>query len=499
MMLTRRKFLRSVGAGGIALVAPLGIASVAAAVDTSAWFRNPLRIPAMDEGRIIDGKRVFDLAMQYGTSHFINNLATPTAGINGSYLGPVLKVKRGEDVHLKVTNRLSEPSTLHWHGLNLPAIMDGGPHQVIPMGTTWEPRFNIRQPAATQWYHAHMYHRTGIQVYHGLAGLLYIDDDELHDLQLPSEYGVDDIPLVLQDRAFNQDGSLRYMGSMHDRMIGMMGPVMLVNGTAFASFKVQKPLTRLRLLNGSNARIYNLGLEDRREFLQIATDGGLLAQPVAMRNLVLAPGERCEILVEFKPGEDILLWHSPLPRRSRSSGPGMMGMMGMMAGNDRPFPIMRFDASQSPAMTRKIPAQLLEPRSWSTTEAVRNRRINLDMGMGMGMGGGFRINGKAMDINRIDFRVRLGEIEIWEIGNSSPMAHPFHIHDTQFRILDRDGKPPGAGEQGLKDTVLVYSGERVRIITQFEHYADARAPYMFHCHILEHEDAGMMGQFVVVA
>jgi FtsP/CotA-like multicopper oxidase with cupredoxin domain len=175
----------------------------------------------------------------------------------------------------------------------------------------------------------------------------------------------------------------------------------------------------------------------------------------------------------------------------------MMGMMqNMMAMNDVPFSIMRFDAGQTMAATRKVPAQLVTPRDWREGEAVRSRRINLDMGMGMG--GGFRINGKSMDLRRIDFRVPLGETEIWEIDNDSPMAHPFHIHDTQFRILDRDGKPPGAGEQGLKDTVLVYSGERVRIITQFEHYADPRAPYMLHCHILEHEDAGMMGQFVVV-
>jgi blue copper oxidase len=193
-----------------------------------------------------------------------------------------------------------------------------------------------------------------------------------------------------------------------------------------------------------------------------------------------------------------MLQHKPLPRRLGGGGAGMMGMMqNMMTMNDQPFSIMHFDASNIPAIKQKVPVQLETPRSWSAKEAVRTRRINLDMGMGMS--GGFHINGKAMDISRIDFRVPLGEIEIWEINNTSPMAHPFHIHNTQFRILDRDGKPPGAGEQGLKDTVLVYSGERVRIITQFEHYADARAPYMFHCHILEHEDAGMMGQFVVVS
>jgi FtsP/CotA-like multicopper oxidase with cupredoxin domain len=344
-------------------------------------------------------------------------------------------------------------------------------------------------------------HRTGIQVYFGLAGLLYIDDEHSKALDLPSTYGVDDIPLVLQDRSFNQDGSLRYLGSMHDRMMGMMGQLMLVNGTAFAGFKVQKRLTRLRILNGSNARIYNLEFEDQREFLQIATDGGLLEHPVAMRDIVLAPGERAEILVEFVPDDDVLLRHKPIPRRA-GSGAATMGMMGnMMAANDQPFAIMRFDAAQSSSTVQAIPVRLTVPRNWSPHEAARTRRFNLNMQMGMGMmrGGGFGINGRPMDMRRIDQRVPLGDVEIWEIVNQSPMAHPFHIHDTQFRIIDRNGHAPMASEQGLKDTVLVYPREKVRIITQFENYADAIKPYMFHCHILEHEDAGMMGQFVVVA
>jgi FtsP/CotA-like multicopper oxidase with cupredoxin domain len=287
---------------------------------------------------------------------------------------------------------------------------------------------------------------------------------------------------------------------MRDRMMGMMGQLMLVNGTAFARFKVQKRLTRLRILNGSNARIYNLEFGDRREFLQIATDGGLLERPVALRDIVLAPGERAEILVEFAPGDDVMLRHKPLPRRAgAAAGMGMMG--NMMAANDQPFSIMRFDAAQTSSTLQQVPTRLIAPRSWSLNEVARSRRFNLNMQMGMGMmrGGGFGINGKPMDMSRIDLRVPLGDIEIWEIINQSPMAHPFHIHDTQFRIIDRNGRAPGAGEQGLKDTVLVYPREKVRIITQFENYADAQSPYMFHCHILEHEDAGMMGQFVVVA
>jgi FtsP/CotA-like multicopper oxidase with cupredoxin domain len=499
MFNTRRQFLKAAGAGGIGLLTPLGFAGIVNAAESASWFKNPLGLPPLEAGSLINGKRIINLSLGYGTSAFLGDRPTATVGINGDYLGPVIRVNQGDEVELRVTNNLSEPSTLHWHGLNLPAAMDGGPHQAINPGKTWNAAFKIHQGACTQWYHSHMYHRTGIQVYYGLAGLFYIDDERSNALDLPSTYGVDDIPLVLQDRSFNQDGSLRYLNSMHDRMMGMMGQLMLVNGTAFARFKVQKRLTRLRILNGSNARIYNLEFGDRREFLQIATEGGLLERPVALRNIVLAPGERAEVLVEFTPGDDVMLQHKPLPRRAGSAA--SMGMMGnMMAANDRPFGIMRFDAAQISSTLQQVPTQLIAPRNWSLNEAVRTRRFNLNMQMGMGMmrGGGFGINGRPMDMGRIDQRVPLGDIEIWEIINQSPMAHPFHIHDTQFRIIDRNGRAASAGEQGLKDTVLVYPREKVRIITQFENYTDANTPYMFHCHILEHEDAGMMGQFVVM-
>ncbi len=497
MALGRRQFLQAASLGGSGLLAP-GFHQLVAAAETASSFQNSLALPPLEEGRLIDGARQFDLSLQYGVSNFFGDRPTPTVGINGNYLGPVLRVQQGDDVMFKVTNRLSEPSTLHWHGLNLPAAMDGGPHQVIDSGKTWTSAFKIRQGASTQWYHSHMYHRTGIQVYYGLAGLFYIDDPRSDALDLPSDYGIDDIPLVLQDRSFNEDGSFRYASSMHDRMMGMMGQFMLVNGTAFASFKVKKRLTRLRVLNGSNARIYNLEFADKREFQQIATDGGLLQQPISMRSIVLAPGERAEILAGFSPGDDVMLRHKSLPQRAGSS----MGMMGnMMAANDQPFDIMRFEATSDLSGPEQIPTQLIKPRNWSVNEAARTRQFTLNMRMGMGMmrGGGFGINGRSMDMDRIDARVPLGDVEIWDIFNDSPMAHPFHIHNTQFRILDRGGRPPQANELGLKDTVLINSGERVRVITQFENYADAKSPYMFHCHILEHEDAGMMGQFVVEA
>ena len=498
MSINRRLFLKSSTACAIASTLPFGYGIATASTQLS-QFSTPLKLPPLVEGRLENSRRVFDLTLRTGFSNFLGNMQTPTAGINSDFLGPVLSVQRGDEVKLNVSNDLFEPSTLHWHGLNLPAAMDGGPHQVIQPGETWSPEFKIDQPASTQWYHSHMYHRTGIQVYYGLAGLFYIDDKASTELNLPATYGVDDIPLVLQDRSFNQDGTFRYLSSMHDRMNGMMGQVMLVNGTASAVFRVQKQRTRFRILNGSNARIYNLEFSDRRQFLQIASDGGLLEKPVPLNSLILAPGERAEILVEFSPNDNVMLANKPLPKRSNSRT-GMMGMMqNMMAANDQPFAIMRFESKQSLAPLNPIPDQLVSQKNWLVTDAVKTRQfiLNMQMGMGMMRGGGFTINGKSMDMNRIDARIGLGDIEIWHIINNSAMPHPFHIHDVQFRILDRDGQPPPANELGLKDTVLVNSGEQVRIITQFENYADPNSPYMFHCHNLEHEDAGMMGQFVV--
>ena len=498
-MVSRRFILKSAVAGAAALAFPLYRSGRLEAKPSVATFENTLPIPSLLEGRMENGQRIFDLSLQRGRHEFFTGVETPSAGINGDYLGPVLRMRRGDRVRFNVTNNMSEDSTLHWHGVHLPAKMDGGPHQVIKPGETWKPEFAIRQPASTQWYHSHMFHRTGVQVYYGLAGLFYIDDDESDALGLPSDYGVDDIPLVLQDRAFNRDGSFSYLRSMHERMNGMRGDVMLVNGAPFPTHDVASRRMRLRLLNGSNARIYNLKFSDGRAMRQIASDGGLLEKPVTLRSLRLSPGERAEVIVEFSPGDAVVLQHEPLPQRRRRRGM-MMGMMMMGGGDDQPFEIMRFTAKRPAKAKGDAPEHLVKVRSWNPAAAAKTRKMVLDMRMGPAMmsGNGFTINGKAMDMKRIDEKIRLGDVEIWEIRNDSPMPHPFHIHDIQFRILDRDGQHPPLNERGLKDTVLVESGETVRVITQFEDYADPKNPYMFHCHILEHEDGGMMGQFVVV-
>ena len=486
--------------GGAAAIAAAGLGysalkprPVRAASDPN--HVTPLAIPPLDRGRVEGGVRIFGLTLQKGTSRFFRGLDTPTLGINAAYLGPVLRLRSGERTRFNVTNDIGEASTLHWHGFNLPARTDGGPHQIIAPGTTWSPEFEIVERASTMWFHSHMFHKTAPQVWAGLAGMAIIDDAESDALPLPRSYGVDDIPVVLQDRAFLNDGTMPYRPGIPQRMMGMIGNFPMVNGVIAPYLEVTTRRLRLRLLNGSNASIYHLRFSDNRPFHQIASDGGLLAAPVPMSRLQLAPGERAEIVVEITGSAPFRLLNDPAAGRR---GGGMMGggmMGGMMGGGVPAFSFLELRPAESLSPSPELPARLVDMPAADVAAATRTRQFQLQMGM---MASGFRISGKEMDIDRIDHVVKRGEAEIWEVSSNGMIPHPFHVHNTQFRVIDRNGAPPPANEAGLKDTVVINPGEVVRILVRFDRYADAERPYMYHCHILEHEDGGMMGQFAVV-
>lgn len=487
---TRRAFLLSSVAISATAITGLGLQTRPASAQGNFSFETMLSVPALMTGDVKDGVRIFDLAIADGETSFFSNMKTETRGINGGYLGPTLRVRQGETVRFNVTNHLREDTTLHWHGLNLPALADGGPHQPIAPGATWSPQFEIKDHAATMWYHSHLMGATARQVWQGIAGLLLIDNDEAEALELPKAYGIDDIPLVLQDRRFNRDGSMPYRPSMHDGMAGLIGNIPMVNGTILPYFTASTTRLRLRLLNGSNASIYGLEFSDARPFHQIATDGGLLAAPVEMTHLKLAPGERAEIVVDISGG-------APVQLVSVARNVSMSGMASMQ---NPEFTFMEIRAADTLTQSAALPASLIALPAISAQDATNSRNFLLEMGMGMSamMGNGLTINGDQMDMAVVNQVIKKDELEIWRIGNNGPMAHPFHVHNTQFRILSRDGNPPLAHEAGRKDTVLVNPGETVQIAVQFKHYSDPAHPYMYHCHILEHEDAGMMGQFTVV-
>jgi blue copper oxidase len=452
---------------------------------------NPLKIPKLLEGAAGAG-RIYELHVAAGISTFLPDLSTPTLGINGAYLGPTIRARAGDRITLRVKNNMAEPTAIHWHGLHVPARYDGGPHQVIEAGKVWEPSFDIKQKASLCWYHSHLLEQTGEQVLRGLAGLFLIEDDESLALPLPSDYGIDDVPLIIQDRRFNPDGSFEYMSNMGDAEVGYQGNVILVNGTVAPHLELRRPRTRLRILNGSNARIYMLGRDDAADLLIIGSDGSLLERPVHMHRLRLGPGERIELLVDMPRERAVTLMSYPV-------------VADAVGDNNETFPIIELRPGKPEAPDMPIPQQLIRVPYWNPARASRTRTFTLDMSTmqigptpGPTMDGAMGINGRSMDMNRIDERVPLGSVEIWEIHNRTTLTHPFHIHDVQLRVLDRDRAPPQPHEQGLKDTVLVDPGSRVRVIAEFADFADPDHPYMYHCHNLEHEDAGMMGQFVVI-
>jgi FtsP/CotA-like multicopper oxidase with cupredoxin domain len=446
-------------------------------------FGNPLAIPPPLEPEIdADGRKVFDLAMEQGETQLLSGTRTVTWGANGTYLGPTLRARRGDDVRVRVTNSLTEPTTLHWHGMALPGAMDGGPHQMIQPGEVWQPEWRIDQPAAALWYHPHAHHRTADHVYRGIAGLFIIDDDDTDRLSLPNDYGVDDIPVIVQDKQFDSDGSLRTAEGPAN-LVGVLGDEMLVNGTHNPHLDVTDRLVRLRLLNASNARVYDFGFDDDRRFALIASDSGLLDAPADANRVQLSPGERAEIVVELRPGDRTTL-------RSYPPDLGMSFPLDRTNGGHDTFDILQIRAADRLRDSQPIPRSLASIDRHRPEDAAATRVFELS--------GFSRINGREMDLARIDQTIARGDTEIWEIHNSSNTYHNFHVHLVHFQILDIDGDVPPPELAGWKDTVFIPPAQTVRIISRFDAEPDPSAPFMYHCHILDHEDAGMMGQFAII-
>jgi len=516
----RRTLLRKSAALGTSVLAYHSLAT-ALQTASSPTISNELPIPDVMD---VSGQARGKMTAATATHAFAPDIESPTLGYSQSYLGPVIRVKRGFTARVAITNKTQSPITTHWHGLHVEGEVDGGPQTAFPPGETWSPDLDIDQPAATLWYHSHVHGKTGEQVYAGLAGLMIVEDPTAPATGLPETYGLDDIPLIVQDRAFSGDGTLHYSNRGPALMHGFRAKEILVNGVIRPQASVPAGLIRFRVLNASNARIYTFSFEDDRTFHQVASDSGLLPRPIEMRSIQLAPAERAEIVVDFTNGRAVRLLSiedSNNPMRGMMGG-GMMGrgmmgggMMGPMGGSpefatsDRRFEIMRFGVDlDKPINLTELPTQIAgAPMLPDWGKLARRRDFSLDMGMGMMSGGRMRgerntmmgmgamgINGKTMSMDRIDVQARRGETEVWRII-SNQMAHPFHIHGTSFQVLSLNGQSQPFDKLGLKDVVLV-DGE-AELLVHFTRKANSRFPYMFHCHILEHEDAGMMGQFTV--
>ena len=447
----------------------------------------------------------FNLDVQTGTQNFYPGNPTPTYGINGAFLSPTILVNKGDIVTLNVNNGLTVATTMHWHGLHVSPSNDGGPHQSIAAGSTWSPSFEILNNAGTFWYHPHGEGKTELHVGKGLAGMFIIHDAIEQSLGLPQTYGVDDIPLITQSKAFDVLQQIAIADHMDTSI--------LVNGTIDAYYDAPAQVIRFRLLNGSSMRSFNYGFSNGMTFYQIATDGGLVETPNALTRLLLAPGERSEILVDLTSldGQSFQLMsfgseitNGIFGAATVGIAPDVIDMYGDNPLNGTDYELLAINViapTASPVTT--IPTSLIPYTPYLPINAAVNRSLTLDtlrilpIDVPNLAAGPFGINGEFFDMMVNNIYVPLNSTEIWTLHNKTHIAHPFHIHDIQFNIIEKNGLPPVLSEQGWKDVVLVMPHDSVKFITKFITFEDNLVPYMYHCHLLHHEDDGMMGSFIV--
>lgn len=469
-MLKRREFLTLSSITALWIIT--GCNSKAESSSSNIAMARPLPIPKLLIPKNKDGVNHYDLFVQEATHNFFNGILTKTFAINSTYLGPTLLMQNGDTVSINYKNTLNEVITMHGHGMHVPPSMDGTAHQPISPGQTWSATYTVKQKACTNWYHPHTMDKTAEHVYKGLAGLIIIEDEESKVLDLPKRYGIDDIPLVLQDRNFS-NGQIDYDPSMPDIMHGYTADTFIANGAIEPILDVEAKEVRFRILNGSNSSIYELGFSDERSFKQIATDNSFLESPIEMTRVTLSPAERVEIVVDFS---------------------AILNQSIIFKDFTHNKTFVTVNVNKSAALTTKLPNKLTTLTKLDPNTAKKTRSFVLS-----GMMGNLKINGRSMNINRINENVPLNEVEIWEITNDMMVDHNFHIHATHFMIIERNGSSVkvAANEKGYKDVVYIPAFESVKFIVKMVDYANATVPYMYHCHFLEHEDAGMMGQFIV--
>ncbi|HUG28237.1 MAG TPA: multicopper oxidase domain-containing protein [Gemmatimonadales bacterium] len=407
--------------------------------------------------------------------------------LNGVVSSPTLRARRGSRVRITMQNQLPQDLILHWHGLTPPEAMDGHPRLAVGPGGSYAYDFSIGDRAGTYWYHSHAHMRTGEQTYRGIAGLVLVTDGEEEALGLPA--GARELPLIVQDRRVDTAGRPIFDLDGPTMLAGLMGSEPFVNGVRRPYHEVDTALYRLRILNGSNARIMRLAMSDGRPVTLIGNDGGLLPAPVSLPHVDLGPAERADCLLDLRSlavGDRVML------RSIAFQIPGGMDVTGGANLQGQPLDLLQFRVTrrvEDPAMVPETLPPLDGPRE---AEAVRERTFRFQS-----LQMQHTINGVSFDMSREDVVVPFGETEIWTLVNESTLPHPVHLHATHFRVLSRlDGR--GAvqpWEGGLKDTVLLMPLEVVRVAVRF---TAERGLFLLHCHNLEHEDMGMMMNIRVV-
>lgn len=422
--------------------------------------------PLLKPDKETDTDAWYTLEAQKGETQILPGAKTKTWGYNAALLGQTLAFEVGKHIHVTLKNSLDELTTFHWHGLAVSGpYIDGGCHAPVYPGESKQIDFTLDQPAATTWLHAHPCPSTAEQVWHGLAAMVIVRDQHEASLPLPRTYGVDDIPLVLQDRRFHEDNQWDYQADYDPD--GVQGPTAMINGTVNPVFDVTTQKLRLRILDGANRREWRLHFSDNLAFTQIASDSSLLPKPVHFTHLMLTCAERAEVIVDFKnykEGDVVTLFSDDVP-------------------------IVKFRIHAFKPDNSVLPDHLLDVHAPAVLPTTPVRKVVMS-----GMDEAVAIDGKKFSMQRIDATQPIGLAQYWDVSNTNTMdggmVHPFHVHGTQFLVISRNGGAPYPNEHGYKDTVGVNPGETVRILVRF----DLPGVYMYHCHIIEHEDGGMMAQ-----
>lgn len=575
--------LIAAGGGVLSACAPRPLATTPTAASPAQAKQTPARIGTFTPDLEINLRAMQDVVQilpgsktnvwRY-SAHVTEGDVDSVIALDDNFLGPIIKVRTGQKLRVRLIDELpnGEPTIVHWHGLILPEDMDGHPRYQATPNQPYVYEFEVKNRAGTYWFHPHTHERTAQQVINGLAGLFLVTDEEEQSLDLPA--GEADLPIIIQDRTFDANNQIIYdapnmgnmmsntsggmmggsgmsgmMGSMMGGMMsggdasgnhggmmtdmqmqgmqGMMSSVMgflgeriLVNGKPDFVLPVATRAYRLRLLNGSNSRIYKLAWSDGSPFTVIATDGGLLAEPVTRNYLTLAPGERVDVWADFSSltvGEQITL--ESLPFDSGETMMGVNGMNGMSMTSNAPplgaaMRIMTVRVDKTSDVRLTLPAELATLNKLTTSQAVNAetpRQFQLTLN-----GMQWLINGRKFEVTGIaeDERMKLHTTEVWEFVNEknpgqmmdeNGMPHPFHIHGVQVNVLSRvvlpelrplwDGVRDGYIDDGWKDTFLLMPGERVKVLLR----PTNTGQFVFHCHNLEHEGQGLMRNYEVVA
>lgn len=499
-----------------------------------------LSIPEAYYGMTVNNEKNFNLKIKDTFKQYKTGQVTVTGAFNvvgapkNTFWGPTMFINKGDLIRMNITNSLNESSTVHWHGMHTPAIMDGGPHQVIAAGAFWSPYWTVKNQAATLWYHPHLHTTTQAQLTKGVGGFIIVRDAAEAALAIPRTYGVDDIPLAITSRRFLSDNS------MATQLKDNYGDYFIINGTlatdATGTLKAQvtlpKQWVRFRILNAEIQRGLNLGFSDNRTFYVIGNDGGLLGAPIAVTRMAVQTGERYEIMVNLSgdvvgaetltlkayntvaevtaltTGSVAQTTTSPFgwPGSENNASPSPSTTNGPLNGgylNSKTIDILSIKIGATTTVSTPItalPATLISNTYWTNSDVTTTstRTINVtggNAGTAFSLNNAFYTDGMTSDI------VNLNAVEKWTIVNNNIFGHTFHLHDVSFKIISRSGGNMGTTlrsyEQGWKDSVWLPSSGSVTFIAKFDDYADSTWPYMYHCHALTHEDEGMMGQFKV--